>query len=327
MGNMMVALVLALLVVASAPCAVHGEIELPEEWLLLQVIIDSDVVALGRVADVVLERTPVDSGSGVTFVTIDPIVVVKGGMESGPVTFYLTECVKEGEFVERTIPPLPSFAQGDTFMVFLERDACGELADRLMASTEFKNGKASCPIALDTGIVRHSAENWLTLATILAEGQGVRGSAKAANVAVVGSIRSTEDVPGSRRLVELDVDRVIGAPDSWSMHGFMLPDRSHGFLPERPLLYPGPRDVPRLTEGDKIVAYLFRAECGVPPALLGGRNGVFLLDETGAMGCMSPRDDLAEYLPDELRGVATTWEYECHSIDELIRYFEEGRGD
>lgn len=295
-------------------------------WWLPQLMLESDVVAFGRVGDVRLERISVGSSDGVTFVTLEPSVVIKGGVAPEPFVFYLTYSASESGFVERNIPPLPSFAVGDTFMVFLERDACGELADRLIVSTEFKNGRARDSMAIGTGIVEHSSENWVELASILAEGQSARTVAAQASAMAFGRIVSVEPMGESLWLAQLDVERTLGRQREWRVSSFVFPSGRSAHIPDRPTTYPGPREVPTLEPGDEIAVCVAKSPYG-GPQLIGGRSGVFLLDSGGELACMSPRLDLAGCLPEELRGVATNWEYECHSVEELVTYFEVVGGD
>ncbi len=307
-------------------CTWASEAESPPAWWLPQLVLESDVVAFGRVADVHLERIPLGSSDGVTFVTLEPSAVIKGGIALESLVFYLTYPASEAEFVERTIPPLPSFAVGDTFMVFLERDACGELADRLLLSTEFRNGRVRDPMAIGTGVVEHSPENWLELASILAEGQGAHAVAASASAMAFGRIMSIEPMGESLWLVQLDAERTLGWRQGRRVSMFVFPSASSAYMPERPITNPGPREVPTIEAGDRIGVCVGPSDYGVPQ-LIGGRSGVLLLDPEGELACMSARPDLADCLPEKIRGVATNWEYECHSVEELVQYFEGAEGD
>lgn len=327
MKHGMVFLTICFILLPSMVCPTWAsDAEPSPAWWLPQLILESDVVAFGRVGDVRLERIALGSSNGVTFVTLEPSVVIKGGVAPEPLVFYLTYSASESEFVERTIPPLPSFAVGDTFMVFLERDACGELADRLLVSTEFKNGRVRDPMAIGTGIVEHSSDNWVELASILAEGQSTRTVAAQASAMAFGRIMSIEPMGESLRLAQLDAERTLGRQRERRVSAFVFPSGSSAYMPERPLLCPGPREIPTIEAGDEIVVWLTGSSYG-GPQLIGGRSGVFVLDQRSELACVSARPYLAECLPDSLRGVATNWEYECHSVDELVKYFEVVGGD
>lgn len=314
------------LIAAAVDSTWASEAESTPAWWLPQLMLESDVVAFGRVGDVRLERVPLASGSGVTFVALEPSVIIKGGVAPGPLVFYLDCSASESVFVERTIPPLPSFALGDTFMVFLERDACGELADRLHVSTEFRNGRVRDPMAIGTGIVEHSPENWVKLASILAEAQSARSTAAKASALAFGRIMSIGLMGESLRLVQLDTERTLGRRGRQHVSEFVFPSERSAYMPERPITNPGPREVPTINPGDRIAVFVRQSPYG-GPQLIGGRSGVFLLNPEGELARMSARPDLADCLPEGLRGVATSWEYECYSAEELVEFFEGPGGD
>lgn len=293
--------------VASADDSVCGEMPF---WLPVATN-GADVVALGEVEHVDLDTVRFLTTDTVTYITLRVETALKGPALGDSLVFWTAFAAKKGERVTSAEPPLPAYGLGDEVLVFAEADAAGKPYSRGMA-LQISDGVARTPEDVTyrrDGVPLKCYTSWVDSLVCARCIETLSSSADVVAVVRVESVaeRETRESADLER-VRAVVLRSLKGPGVGATVVLALPAR-------------GLWDVATLSPEDTALVFLQLREDGAHQ-VLGGREGVYLLDEETGLCHRSPRRNLIPTVPGEPSERATVLR-DVISFDQLVRQVEE----